>query len=725
MKNHKKVKLTTSLKSIFMCICFALNAFLCFFIFSANTTTFASITTSTEPLTETQDDESNSTQLSESISYSVFMHSPTFAFVYQKEISEGETKSLVYFVDKTENLSLKAYDVSEQEFLQDVLDLSKYESIYDACYDEGKIFLLASTSTDENYVLIIDLTSESLELKEIELDKAYSKISVSSIDYTISDTTKTYQFISLTPSEWTETSLPKIIVIDPDCEIISERYISLIDAQLSEASQSIIKIFTYLSSVVSVNGEKFINIFFVYDKYLDYYQCVMSDFFNEDEDTNISINDQIIKLSVTFDNSIQNTLLTNISFLKVDDVYYLTVSYYSDDTSTSKMKIYIFENSLGNIKIESIKEINISESSYNSSLGISYVTTSDNYIIYPNGQTIEFYNICLIDGELMDIKDYITNPDIELSYYDDDDFIYMQANDTTYLFENPWSITAEVTINSGDNLIIIADAYIEGLVKIEDYKYCFYSIDGVNYVGYVKYKLIDEQTYSLEELEEVELSESEVVRTVKPNTALYNFPTNVIGTTITSSITSEIILEIPNNSRIDIISAICYYTANGTRYVKVMVNNDPEQIGYIDYNQINFPSKNAYFVITNATIKEDGTNVYLEPDSSSVVTYILQAGKQVRINGERNTTTGYTYITFNDEWGNEFSGYIKTDYLVTDSWTVLQIIGCVLIAINIGLLILIIYYRRTRIGLNGQNYIKSKKANYPTHQQDKPTKQIS
>ena len=64
-------------------------------------------------------------------------------------------------------------------------------------------------------------------------------------------------------------------------------------------------------------------------------------------------------------------------------------------------------------------------------------------------------------------------------------------------------------------------------------------------------------------------------------------------------------------------------------------------------------------------------------------------------------------ITFNDEYGNEFTGYILTDSLGSDSWTTMQIIGCILIAINIGLLILILKFKKNSIGLNGSKYIDS------------------
>ena len=48
-------------------------------------------------------------------------------------------------------------------------------------------------------------------------------------------------------------------------------------------------------------------------------------------------------------------------------------------------------------------------------------------------------------------------------------------------------------------------------------------------------------------------------------------------------------------------------------------------------------------------------------------------------------------------YGNEISGYILTDSVEADSWSALQIIGSILIAVNIGLLILIIVYKNKHI----------------------------
>ena len=121
-------------------------------------------------------------------------------------------------------------------------------------------------------------------------------------------------------------------------------------------------------------------------------------------------------------------------------------------------------------------------------------------------------------------------------------------------------------------------------------------------------------------------------------------------------------------------------------------------------------------MITNANIKKDGTYVYTSADSKSVIKDVLKKDQAVQIQGKRNTKNGYTYIKYNDEYGNVLDGYIKTDYVETTSWTTLQILGCVLIAVNIGLLILILLFRKRKIGRDGIKYQKEEKPNYHENQ---------
>ena len=239
---------------------------------------------------------------------------------------------------------------------------------------------------------------------------------------------------------------------------------------------------------------------------------------------------------------------------------------------------------------------------------------------------------------------------------------------------------------------------------INDYQYCFCTINDKNITGYIKsVDIASKPTISVDDYE------YQVVKVI-PNTNLYLYPTKILDAVIADNVQIGVVSQIKENSKVEIIDPICRYTANGTKFVKVKINGS--EVGYIDYSNIIAPSELVDFVETNASIKNDNTLVYLTTDENSPVIYRLDKDYRVRINGTRDTKSGYTSITFNDEYGNEFTGYIVTDTLGADSWSTLQIIGCVLIAINTGLLILILLFRKHKIGKNGTKYLTSEKENY-------------
>ncbi len=349
----------------------------------------------------------------------------------------------------------------------------------------------------------------------------------------------------------------------------------------------------------------------------------------------------------------------------------------------------------------------------------SYFLTSQNYVAFPNlaDQLINVHEIVEINGEIKNEHMLpFTNIEDELKFKPENDFKYKTTNKKTAILENPWSIIDSETLFVPENvdIIYIGDGYLNYNSDLEDYiiesyKYCLYSYyDGESFKnekGYVlSSDLNDKETISIENSPYTKIAK------VIPESNLYSLPSKAFDNDISDDLTFSVIQKIPANSRIEILDTICLYTACDCTFVKVKVNN--MNIGYIDASRIIKPSSVVDFVITNCSTKETVTYVYLDADTSSPIIEELKKGYRVRINGERNTTTGYTNITFNDEYGNEFTGYIITDYLVTDSWSTLQIIGLILIAINLGLLILILYFKYKRVGTDGQKYEASKKENY-------------
>ena len=223
-----------------------------------------------------------------------------------------------------------------------------------------------------------------------------------------------------------------------------------------------------------------------------------------------------------------------------------------------------------------------------------------------------------------------------------------------------------------------------------------FSYAGKNHCGFIP-------SYALDNKPVINLSDTNYKPRVKvwPKTRLYSLPTTITAGSIGSSdLSSNVIMEILDNYELEVLDVICAYVANNSRMIKVRVNGD--KIGYIEEKNIRNPANIVDFVITNATIQHDSTVVYhsASKDSTSL-TFTLNKGKNVRINGARNTSTGWTSITFNDEFGNEFTGYVETDFIKADEWSTLQIIGCVLIAVNVGLLFLILIYKKNHLGANG------------------------
>ena len=154
-------------------------------------------------------------------------------------------------------------------------------------------------------------------------------------------------------------------------------------------------------------------------------------------------------------------------------------------------------------------------------------------------------------------------------------------------------------------------------------------------------------------------------------------------------------MDIQENSKIEIIDMICGYTSNSTLFVMVKVNNN--EIGYIDFNQIQNKNEFNIHITNNATVKLDNANVYLNESTDSPIIQTLKSGTRIQINSSRSQKNGLTHITFTDEYGNVFSGYLLSDYIEIDGWTNMQILGSIFIAVNIGVLILILLFKKKRL----------------------------
>lgn len=620
----------------------------------------------------------------EQSNYSLFIHSPTYSILYHQKI---------YFIDNYDNL-LKIYDTNEDCFDLKYVDLTSIGTINSVAYTGEYLFVL-STKSDALNLSIINLPDIKIEKQLIieDLSTDYSQISVC--------LSKSKYLLSLTPT--TNENKPYIITLNAESLELENTCSINIDKSISE---TLFKL-SIINSTGTTSNEIYLSL--VYNDEICFFGTEVA---NVTTLASFDIDTAKSSLSEKLDTTNSNIEYSAVNIIEINnkDLFLIT---YTEKNSTANGTEFSSSSKLYEFEID----VSDGDKYFDSKLSIQthsnqYVLTSNSCVVYPliSDQQI-CYTSLTFNEETSIYTDNtyspISNPTVEIKYYNESKFEYVTANKKTNMLSTPWESISSSTYEidpteSKKDLIVIGYGEIssENLV-INDYKYCLFTTSEGNIKGFVK-----AEDLTTKEFINTNDYEYKVFK-VQPKTKLYSFPTTIVNNQITPSLSATIVHEIEDNSRVEVIDTICKYTCNGKIMLKVLVNNTYS--GYIEYDKIIKPSDKIDFIITNASIKDDNTLIYLKSSSESQIICTLEKGYRVRINGSRNTDSGFTSITFNDEYGNEFTGFIMTDSVGSDSWTTLQIIGCILIAINIGLLVLILKFKHKNIGSIGSKYIDNKK----------------
>ncbi len=314
--------------------------------------------------------------------------------------------------------------------------------------------------------------------------------------------------------------------------------------------------------------------------------------------------------------------------------------------------------------------------------------------------------IGLVSKEMKALKYYILSGDeptcqtkvneaIELVINGEESFDYRHTSEEITMLKTPFGNPSEpsdvvATITADSDLAIIGYGKYQSTGEaVHGWDYCMYSSGTSNYYGYVF-------NFPLRDLEDTTTDQTYI--TVQPNTIVYSLPsTNLdpveeadagIKNTIVARITS------PSSTRLKILSTVFDYSfTSGNREVKffrVGINEDGSQVGYIDRDMVRNTTSITDRIIPNATVMKDNSQIFVEKDSTSDVIMTLNKNHRVKVIGKRDTISNLTHVKFNDQEGNEIEGYIYTYNLEADSWNMVQMIGILLIAINVILLIVIV-----------------------------------
>lgn len=641
--------------------------------------------------------ESQLSENSEQQNISIFIRKPTYSVFYENKL---------YFIDEADKL-LKIYNTENNTFESNYIDLNSL-TIVDSSFIEKSWYLLTKDVNSKNRVIKVDLETFKISKNnefDLLIENKYSSLFAQKINFE----EKNYTFLTFTA----EHENSKGVLINEESGLIESAIEIKLGSSHEDIKNSLQKTITYQDS----SGK--LHIVFIYDKDIAYFSVNSIDSLRDlASDGNI-----VNTMQHTSIQDIQQLNIKNVSISKINNVDYLAISLCSGNNRSQQINFYSFDfnDYLNTIKYETKASCKNAEWLNFNNNYFSFVDTDEQKLYFTKMLTNE-ENGKIKFGQL---ETNVDNPQYKIEYFNANsednteekpqEFIYKKAKTATALYNDPWGAIATIYIPENTNVIQIGKAKIIGSnSEIKDYDYCLYTYQkdngySVNQCGFIESSTLEAKDFiSPNDAGFKEISGKYRVA-IWPRTVLNNLPTTVLSEFIEKphdNINENKFPKIPNGELIDdnldvyIIDMLGSYVTNNVQMVKVEVNG---KIGYIDSKCIRNPSDIKNFVITNATIKNDETVVYSSASfDSTTLSFKLEKGKNVRINGKRDTKTGFTSITFNDEFGNEYSGYIETDYLKADSWSTLQIVGCILIAINIGLLILILFYKKNHLGNRGQ-----------------------
>ena len=609
---------------------------------------------------------------------SIFLRSPTYSTYYNEK---------VYTLDSYDNF-LKAYDTDTSSFETEYLSLEDY-TVIDAQYLDNNLFVLASQDTNL-MVLKIDIETKVLTtLSSTLISTHHNKLFVCKATLDAENL-----FVITLTNQANDQDVTPVILFANQADF-SLNFKCKITFDTSQSSVLAVKNNLY-QLIALASSETEIRLMFVHGSSVSFTH--ISTTTAKTETAQIS---SITPLYDALDNTIEEISISSVNVVNISETLHFAISFLEQTGQNKVQNTQIYKFNIGdgtNTYFEKKSYITVSNS--------PYILTNNEYLVYPEGQTVHYDKLLLNQGSYATEGDSVSNPQLEVAYFEDSNFVYKTAYASTALLDNPWDAEPIVEIAENADLIQIGTGSVSSNgYQIEDYVYCLYTANNKNYTGYVKLEDIRDK-------QPIDISEYRFKPTVTvfAGTKLYSLPTKVISSAaITTGTYPSVIKEIPANLKVQIVDTICEYTANNTTMVKVKVNND---VGYIDCAAVISPQERVDFLTTNAIVKCDGTKVYSSASTDSAVDDVLNKNKTIQIVGKRNAENGFTYVMYNDEYGNVLDGYIKTDNIETVSWTALQIVGCVLIAINVGLLILILVFKKRKIGSTGQEYHKHEKPNY-------------
>ncbi|MBQ7579038.1 MAG: SH3 domain-containing protein [Clostridia bacterium] len=358
----------------------------------------------------------------------------------------------------------------------------------------------------------------------------------------------------------------------------------------------------------------------------------------------------------------------SLNRISEDDKNYLIVS--------TPSGFYLYEeNILGGYTLNFISKTN-------TTLLTSYGFGDNNYNLFiasPSTKQIFKFSLNNTTPKTLSGETQVENGTMQISAISASNLQFFKVNNSqAILTGSPFSKEPLKKLSLDENIVRVAKVMF-GESELIEYYYCMLTTPSGNIYGYVK------SSY-LTEIEPVINAKTTIL--INSDSNIYSLPSIFTDTASDIKNTKTTISEITEAAVLS--SGVYNYNSISSFY---LVKTKDNQIGFVETDR-EFTASGAKKLIKNnaSTIKE--TIVYDSPEDNAEIIDTLKQGKRVKVEDSQKTNAKFVKITYNDDSGVERTGYVLSENLKTDAWSVLQIIGLVLVALNVIFLVVLLFVKK-------------------------------
>lgn len=252
-----------------------------------------------------------------------------------------------------------------------------------------------------------------------------------------------------------------------------------------------------------------------------------------------------------------------------------------------------------------------------------------------------------------------------------------KAEHGTLMFVSPFVREPDVTVPAGAHVVKIATIKI-GSAAFDEFTYCLYTNETGNHYGFIKTATLtplDASTYS------------KTVIKVFSNTSIFSLPSTSLDAVNTKRATFSGV------TTLYVVTCVCNDNFIGAGSKFLLVKTEDGQMGFVDMARIANIIKTKTLITGNAKTRCE-TRVYSQASTSSEILDVISKDTRVKIEDGQKTNAQFLKVTYNNAEGDLVTGYILTDDLARDTWTVLQVIGLVFVGLNVIFLIVLLLVKK-------------------------------